>query len=651
MKGKKQKQKDKKTKTTSEIISEVRNEFKDEKSTYQIMGNAGGDYIKTKLPKDFYENITFGEMDLEYDFSIEKLTNLMDLYSLGIQYFLENNPLQAKAFQDRMGFILTNKDTLSNLKRQQAQEQREKEEKEEKEKAKTGKKNEKSVNQEQFIKSAKILPKTSMRKRARTNFMLKSQNIKDEEIKRKVTFVLNKDSNIKEDKENIRKIINEDLNKQSMQWKEKLKAKRNNLNSSFGLGIRPRNRTFFSKMKKFQTPGPAQNRGVITLKSPSNIKNPNQSNTKSQLNKNNNQKNNTAYSKFVDLESSENDDEKNEGDLEFIKRFKEKHNEKNEEEEESDSDSSGTLNSDEFLKQIEEVDEEEEKRKDSLHKRHYSKRSKRKNSERKTSEFNIGEEIKEKEKGNNNENIIKEKEDINENSVSTQTTEIKNEKQSLRRKTSIVDEVNVLRQIEPDDEIVKAINEKMKMIENLNNQNINKDDEEGEGKNDEVSSISNNFNPIQDLKLTIDEIPIKFQDTYYEVEEKMKKYTNDLKEHFYKDTFELFSLELKEIYDKKYNKYIEVNNEYHHNIKEKEYQLENDENISEEKKVEIQQIIDSLKEEQKDQAYKITDEFNELIDTKISEFKQTFFKKDCGINLMEEQLKLEIYTMINEAFY
>ena len=129
------------------------------------MGNAGGDYIKTKLPKDFYENITFGEMDLEYDFSIEKLTNLMDLYSLGIQYFLENNPLQAKAFQDRMGFILTNKDTLSNLKRQQAQEQREKEEKE---KAKTGKKNEKSVNQEQFIKSAKILPKTSMRKRART---------------------------------------------------------------------------------------------------------------------------------------------------------------------------------------------------------------------------------------------------------------------------------------------------------------------------------------------------------------------------------------------------------------------------------------------------------------------------------------------------
>ena len=99
-------------------------------------------------------------------------------------------------------------------------------------------------------------------------------------------------------------------------------------------------------------------------------------------------------------------------------------------------------------------------------------------------------------------------------------------------------------------------------------------------------------------------------------------------------------MELKEIYDKKYNKYVEVNNEYHNNIKEKEYQLENDENLDEAKKLLIQQIIDSLKEEQKDQ-----------IDKKIVEFKKTFFKKDIGINLMEEQLKLEIYTMINEAFY
>ena len=225
----------------------------------------------------------------------------------------------------------------------------------------------------------------------------------------------------------------------------------------------------------------------------------------------------------------------------------------------------------------------------------------------------------------------------------------------MKRKVSIVEEVNLLRNIDPDEEIVKKVEETMKSLGNLDNINniINKEEETNDGFNDDISSISNNnnVNPIQDLKLTIDEIPLKFQDTYYEVEEKMKKYVKDLNDHFYKDTFELFSLELKEIYDKKYNKYVEVNNEYHNSIKEKEYQLENDENINEEKKVEIQQIIDSLKEEQKDQIDKITDEYNELIDKKIVEFKQTFFKKDIGINLMEEQLKLEIYTMINEAFY
>ena len=130
MKGKKQKEKKKIAK--SEVVSEIRKEFKDDESKYQILGNAGGEYIKTKLPKNFFESIIFGEMSLEYDFSIEKLTQLMDLYSLGIQYFLENNPAQAKAFQDRMGIILTNKEILAKLKKQQDEEKNGKEVKDKK---------------------------------------------------------------------------------------------------------------------------------------------------------------------------------------------------------------------------------------------------------------------------------------------------------------------------------------------------------------------------------------------------------------------------------------------------------------------------------------------------------------------------------------
>ena len=673
MKGKKQKEKKKIAK--SEVVSEIRKEFKDDESKYQILGNAGGEYIKTKLPKNFFESIIFGEMSLEYDFSIEKLTQLMDLYSLGIQYFLENNPSRAKSFQDRMGFILTNKDTLLNLKRKKKEEQREKEEQE---KSKTEKKEEKIEN---FSKSAKNLPKSNMRKRARTNFMVKSQNIKDEEIQRKVSFVLKNDTKIKEEKENVKNIIKDDINKQNLKWKEKLQAKRNNLNTSFGSGIRPRHRTFFIKMKKFQTPGPIQDRAIMTLKSPNITKSPTQNNIKSNFNNINNNisKKNSTNINFIDIESSQGDEaEKNEGDIDFLKQFKAKHSwkeedkkekndgDKNEEKKDdeddsdSDSDSSGTLNSDEFLKKIDEVDEEgfslrQTAKYDDLNK-------KNEKSDRKVSQFKIEtEENKDIDKNmdifedKNDEEITIKKDETNENSTSNQTGEIKNDFPLLKRK-SIVDE-NIIRKIDLDEEIVKSIEEKMKNLENLDKQNsINKinskdDEEENENQKDEISSISNNANPIQDLKLTIDDIPLKYQDTYEEVEEKMKKYVKELNDHFYKDTFEVFSLELKELYDKKYNKYIEVNDEYHHNIKEKEYQLENDENINEEKKVEIQQIIDSLKEEQKDQIDKITDEYNELIDKKIAEFKQTFFKKDCGINLMEEQLKLDIYTMINEAFY
>ena len=91
--------------------------------------------------------------------------------------------------------------------------------------------------------------------------------------------------------------------------------------------------------------------------------------------------------------------------------------------------------------------------------------------------------------------------------------------------------------------------------------------------------------------------------------------------------------------------------EYHSQIKENEHLLENHPEYSEEKKAEIQQIIDSLKDEQQNQIAKIEDEFNRLIVSKVDEFKIKSFKNNSGILLIEEKLKLEIYALINESFY
>ena len=125
----------------------------------------------------------------------------------------------------------------------------------------------------------------------------------------------------------------------------------------------------------------------------------------------------------------------------------------------------------------------------------------------------------------------------------------------------------------------------------------------------------------------------------------------DFNEFFYKDIFDQFSSGLKELYELKYNKYIEIRNEYHNQIKEYEFILENDDTIDENRKNEITQTIDSLNEEQQHQIATIEDEFNRKIMEKISEFKMNSFKKNSGIQLLEEQVKLDIYSKINDSIY
>ena len=101
----------------------------------------------------------------------------------------------------------------------------------------------------------------------------------------------------------------------------------------------------------------------------------------------------------------------------------------------------------------------------------------------------------------------------------------------------------------------------------------------------------------------------------------------------------------------KYKKYIEIRNEYHNQIIENEYLLETEDKLTNEKKEEYQQTIESLKEEQQHQIDVIEDEFNKKIMDKISEFKINSFKKNSGIQLLEEKVKLDIYSLINEAFF
>ena len=187
----------------------------------------------------------------------------------------------------------------------------------------------------------------------------------------------------------------------------------------------------------------------------------------------------------------------------------------------------------------------------------------------------------------------------------------------------------------------------MKLIDDIENNKLEKDEDE---ENMDENNIKNEKDELNFLS-NMGNVPLKFQSTYFQVENLIRQYMDQFNNFFFKEIFEQFTSNLKEIYDNKYKKYIEVSLEYHHQIKENEHLLENHEDYSEDKKAEIQQIIDSLKDEQQNQIAKIEDEFNRLIVSKVNEFKIDSFKNNIGILLIEEKLKLEIYSIINESFY
>ena len=558
---------------------------------------------------------------------------------------------------------------------------------------------------ESQVKSKSSNQLLKVRGSAKTKFMLQTERIKNEDIAKKVKIVLNENTNDKEkeNKNNIKNLLNNEFESQSKKWKEKLNIKRNQM------GARPRLRTTYGG-RNFFTPGPITRRSL-------NIE------SKSDMSKF--EKSGKHIPKYgnIDDDESEMDDNKsqNDGEADFLKMFKEKHNRDNK----KDSDDEGSIIDDNYenddnLMLIEEVEEEEkddkikkseknvikdiENKDDNDNKKEKSDKKPLKGILKKDDEKKDNDEIKEdnvenKEEEKKEESIEKKdnetiKDNNEENKEKIETNENKNENEEkkeeekdnkdkineekktdtineekkddeeendelgakniihengdnilkdkpFQRKKSIVDE-NILKDIEPDDEIKKIIEEKMEILNNLKEDN---------NSGDESTHQSSVNLPTVIKKVDIEEIPPVFQETFIAVEEKMKEYIGKLNKYFYNDAFEEYSLKLKELYDAKYKKYIDVNNEYYSSIKEKEFLLENEEDLTEEKKAEIQNIIDSLHEEQKDQIDKIIDEYNNNIILSMNEFKQNSFRKNASLQLLEEQLRLDIYTLINEAYY
>ena len=159
--------------------------------------NNEGEYepLEFSLPKHFFEDIINYEIELSEDFTLEKLNLLIQQYSMAIQYYLENEPKKAKAYQNRMEYLLIDKEILLNLK-----------------KGKNQNNNSKSTPQ--------IIHKSKTFKKIKNNYLIKSEDINKLDLTEKVNDVIN-DIDIKNNKKNIKNIIENEVKKQNQKWKEK----------------------------------------------------------------------------------------------------------------------------------------------------------------------------------------------------------------------------------------------------------------------------------------------------------------------------------------------------------------------------------------------------------------------------------------------
>ena len=600
------------------------------------------------LPKDFFEKILLLEMEITNNFDIDSLNELIQLYSTAIEFYMDNEPMKAKSYQNRMEYLLTDKDILLRLAMN---------------KSSSEKKPEKILTSSQKKKKNKQLSIVK-----KVNFELEMNDDIKEISAKKTQFYssLNKKS-----KESVKEMLDNELNKQSSNWKKKLMMKKS----------LKRSRDAFSELS---------DRGHEKIESRLGTLHRRRKDSKSGLGDTNDV---GVVSKFSDDENgkvirNEELTEDKEVELEQILVIREE----KEEEERISRESRGRKMSGKSEKNVEkEVDKDMLKEEENIDKSNNKENAEAMNEVKKNIEDNdieSGDKNMEinsfvnSEKDNNNNNNNNE---VNQKRSELNLTTSLQEKQNHDR--NIVDKNNAnsvsfsndirhdpttkvsfpfqeeLRKIEIDKEILSQIEEKINVFENAmsgnkeseintssevnSNGNISNNNKEKGENNTENDGSDGSVET--DYQINVEEIPVKFQGTYYEIEEKINGYINEFNSYYSKNIFQSFSDELKKLYEEKYKQYIDIKNYYYSNIKDTEYQLDKSE-ITEAEKITLELNLENLKEQQQNEIDKIEDNYNELIKNKIQEFKLNSFKNDSGVQLIEEQLKLDIYAIINDAF-
>ena len=490
--------------------------------------------MNNKLPNNFFEKLINAEMELEEEFSQDKLSDLFQLYLAVIQYYSTKDLQKVKEYKNRMENHLTEESTLKNL-------------------SKINIKKYKDKVKDYYFTSNKQL---KVRGRAKTIFKYKSGKISNDEIRKKVKLIL-EDVLIlmKIDKDNMKKIIKKDLKKQRNDFIAKLRKKNTFINTRITRiktihikkpitpdRLRRRNSLEIEKNKKFEKSG------RYLPKYP----NINDESSESDDNKTQDNGNDNDFKKlYEDVEGrksrkddSNSDDSNSESSI-IGDDYQEYDISKVEDDEKSHGSNynnpSSKFASKSTLPIIKETDENEEninnpKPKNNLMDinmlRNYieqfisTRKTKRSSSkylpklklsleeERDKNEEKEEKELQSKEKKENNDtnNIINDKKQDFQNKMPAQ------------KRKSIVEE-NIIREIDLDNEITNVIKEKIQSLENL------LDDIDSGSESNFTSTTS--LPSVNASKIAnIDQIPAVYQPIFIKVEEKIKSYSEGLNTNY-----------------------------------------------------------------------------------------------------------------------
>jgi hypothetical protein len=164
-------------------------------------------------------------------------------------------------------------------------------------------------------------------------------------------------------------------------------------------------------------------------------------------------------------------------------------------------------------------------------------------------------------------------------------------------------------------------------------------------------SLSDNFNYNKKIidELELNKINknflIKNKNNLFNLKNQIDDYIINYSNNIYDNNFIIMAEKIKSLYNEKYLKYYDVHNEYYIKIKNIEFLLSNDDDINEN---EINDLISSMRNEEKEIINKINQDYSKLINEEILNTRNNNLN-NCSMYL-QEKMKCEIFSQLNKMF-